>query len=48
MEQIFANDGTDKRLVFKIYKSSYNNIKKPQTNQKMGKISKYTFSEEDI
>ena len=37
-EQIIASETTDKRLIFKIYKSSYKSIQKnKQPNQKVGK-----------
>ena len=43
-EQIIASETTDKRLIFKIYKSSYNSIQKnKQPNQKVGKRLKETF-----
>ena len=32
-EKIFVNDGTDKRLISKIQKSSHNSISKKQTTQ---------------
>ena len=38
-EKIFVNDGTDKRLISKIYKSSHNPIsekKKKKTQSKYG------------
>ena len=43
-EQIIASETTDKRLIFKIYKSSYNSIQKnKQPNQKVGKRLKQIF-----
>ena len=39
-EKIFANDATDKELIYKIYKQSYNSKSKKQQHQKIGRKTK--------
>ena len=42
-EKIFANDVTDKGLISKIYKQSYNSKIKKQPNENMGRRPKAKF-----